>query len=108
MDENLPIITTSILKIGKFYVKQWNMNAAGQQMLIRLICTSSSVKSILCMCYGILAGRKEITRIEEMESHLLDELETEAANWVPDLSGRELTRLMKSIWVMNNMLVIFE
>lgn len=100
--ETSEVMHMGLLNIARMYVRTWMASEDGRQLVIRMISTIASVRSIFCMIYGILKKSHGIGDIENLPADLLDELETEALTWDPAATGNTLTQLMKSIWTMNN------
>ena len=96
------------LEIANFYVQLWSKSEENRLRMIQFIKSYSSVQSVLCVCYSILVHRKELDPIEKLNVDLLDDLESEAKSWKPELTGKDLDKLMKSIWVMNYLLTLLE
>jgi len=107
METYVNVVNEGMLGIGRMYVTQWQKNAAGQEMIIRIIKSTDIAKSVLVFCYCILTSRKQIDTIEQMPADVLDHFESEAQEWEPGITGKKLTRLIKCIHAMGSLLNIY-
>lgn len=97
-----------MLKIGKELALTWQENSTNQQLIKNVIITYGTLKSILCMLYGIFTANNDIRKLEELPVEVIYDLELEAKEWTPDAEGKQLTVMMKSIWTMNYLLCLHD
>jgi len=96
----------SILCVGlDVYVSNWNKDESGPGKVKYFITNSDCAKHILSLIYGYLVTHKKIPAIEDMPVEVLSDLESEALEWQPAATGKQLTLFMKSIWAMNYLLI---
>lgn len=96
------VFWNGIIAIGlDVYVRNWNDSKIGPEQVKLFIINGTCAKHILNMLHNYFVSRKKIISVEDMPVELLSDLESEALEWSPGITGKELTRLMKSIWAMN-------